>query len=82
MRRLTQEQLDSFSYTVAELWASLDTAQRRQYLLDCGVKIFAAGRDPEGWRIAGDTSHAARGGWSELVVTEDLPGGAPGHRGC
>lgn len=38
--------------TVAERWARLDDAQRRDYLLRAGVKVYAAGKSPaDGWRL-------------------------------
>lgn len=57
------------SYTVGDLWQMLAPADRRRYLLECGVKVIVSDRDPSGWRIDGDPSSVARGGWSELVTT-------------
>jgi hypothetical protein len=37
--------------TVAERWAGMDDAERRDYLLRAGAKAYVAGKDPAGWRL-------------------------------
>ena len=60
---------------VGDLWTELDQDEKRRYLLDGGVTVYAAGRDPSGWRIDGDPSALGTGGQLWEMVKDRITAG-------